>query len=111
MKFSSPEFEDFGYSNEYIVDTREGLDAQQRATSAWLYTQGIVSADTFKQVAPLLTARSYQFTVRSFGYRPGGGRFCVLEAVIDLAWTQPRITRLRDLTRLGVPLIPTGTER
>ena len=94
-----------------ITDTRNTLDEKVRSTTAWLYTEGVVSAETFKTVAPLLTTRSYQYRVRSFGYRPEGGRFCVLEAVIDTASGEPRIKYLRELTRLGVPFTPGGEER
>ena len=94
-----------------IIDTRDTLDEMVRSTTAWLYTEGVVSAETFKTVAPLLTTRSYQYRVRSFGYRPEGGRFCVLEAVIDTASGEPRIKYLRELTRLGVPFTPVGEER
>ena len=87
-----------------IVDLRDELDPADRATTAWIYTRNVVSEEVFKQVAPLLTARSFQFRVRSFGYSPQAGRFCVLEAVIDLASGAPRITYLRELTRLGPPL-------
>ena len=94
-----------------IVATRETLDFEEQATTAWLVTRGVVSDDTFKKVAPSLTTRSYQYTVRSFGYKPGSGQFCVLEAVVDLASGQPRIMRMRDMTRLGVPFVPEGVER
>ena len=94
-----------------IVAGRSNLSDEERATPAWLYTQGIVSAEDFKRASSFLTTRSYLYTVRSFGYRPGSGRFCVLEAVVDLASGTPRITRLRDLTRLGVPLPTTAAQR
>ncbi len=80
---------------------------------AVLNHQGIsgLSAEQFKQVAPLATARSYQYRVRSFGYSMAHGTFCVLEAIIDLAGSEPRIVYLRDLTRLGAPLPVTSPER
>ncbi len=106
---------------EQIVAIRGGLSPWQRATTAWIYTQNVVSADVFKMVSPFVTARSYQYRVRSFGYSTEAGRLCVLEAVIDLAGTSGsaasgfaaagRITYLRDLTHLGVPFVPSGIER
>ncbi|HET6428399.1 MAG TPA: type II secretion system protein GspK [Phycisphaerae bacterium] len=96
---------------QQIVDLRETLDAEERSTTAWVYAQGVVSAEEFKQAAMCLTARSYQYRVRSFGYSPTCGRFCVLEAVVDLASGRPEIVYLRDLTRLGPPLAPLGEER
>src|SRR4051812_3436473 len=51
-----------------IVTTRKGLRAEQRKTPAWLYEEGILDADKFKQVAPLLTTRSRQFSFQVVGY-------------------------------------------
>ena len=95
----------------WIIDHRATLDDERRATTAWPYTEGGVDADTFKSIAPYLTARSYQFRVRSFGYSMVHGSFCVLEAVIDTASGRPRIVYLRDLTRLGLPMPVTVVER
>lgn len=94
-----------------IADARAGLDAEARSTTAWIYAHDLVSSEVFKKVAPFVTARSYQFRVRSLGYSRKCGRFCVLEAVIDLARGGPRITYLRELTRLGVPLETSGQVR
>ncbi len=99
-------------TSQWIVDTRAQLDADARATTAWLYTApGGVSAEFFKKIAPLLTPRGYQFRVRSFGYNMTHGTFCVLEAVIDLGSGRPEIIYLRDLTRLGPPMPVTTLER
>jgi hypothetical protein len=100
-----------GETADRIITARGELDSASARTVAWLYTQNILSRQAFKKVAPRLTARGFQYRVRSFGYRPGGGRFCVLEAVVDLAGGEPRIRYLRRLTRLGVPLTPIGQER
>jgi hypothetical protein len=98
-------------SAQQIVDMRTDLDSQALASPAWVLTQNVIDASAFKKLAPYSTARSYQFRVRSFGYCPTNGRFCVLEAVVDLAGKQPRVTYLRDLTALGVPLAAQGKER
>jgi len=63
----------------------------------------VVSADTFKAIAPSLTARSWQFHVRCAAYGWPCGQYRVVEAVIDLAGASPRILYQRDLTRLGLP--------
>ncbi|MCK4624932.1 MAG: helix-hairpin-helix domain-containing protein [Phycisphaerae bacterium] len=96
---------------QQIVDSRGSLDEQTRSTTAWIYTQNIVSDKVFKKVSSLLTARSYQFRVRSFGYSLSCGRFCTLEAIIDTATGTPRIVYMRDLTRLGVPMKVTRASR
>jgi type II secretory pathway component PulK len=108
-----------GSAAQQIVETRRGLDIQTQITPAWLYTQAGLSAAEFKAVAPLLTARSYQYSIRCIGFGVPCGRFRIVEAVIDLSpqggsstststtgsaqAVTPRIIYLRDLTRLGLP--------
>ena len=87
-----------------IVSTRAGLSPERRASLAWLYQEGLVDGAKFKAIAPRLTARSSQFRFKVIGYGLPSGRFRVLEAVIDLAGTDPRLLYLRDITRLGLPL-------
>ncbi len=89
---------------ESIVSTRAGLSPERRATIAWLYQEGVVDAQKFKAIAPSLTARSAQFRFNVIGYGLPSGRYRVLEAVIDLAGTDPRVIYLRDITRLGLPI-------
>ncbi|MBS3821830.1 MAG: hypothetical protein GVY16_07375 [Planctomycetes bacterium] len=86
-----------------IVDLRDSIADEQKQTPAWLYAEGLLDADRFRQVAPRLTARSFQYRVRSVGFAWPGGQFRVVEAVIDLAGERPRIMYLRDLTRRGLP--------
>ncbi len=89
---------------ESIVSTRTGLSPERRATIVWLYQEGLVEAEKFKAIAPQLTARSTQFRFNVIGYGLTSGRYRVLEAVVDLAGTDPRIVYLRDITRLGLPI-------
>jgi len=86
-----------------IVDVRGSLDAEAKGTVAWLYTQNLLDAEEFKAVAPHVTARGFQFSVRCVGFGVPCGRYRVLEAVVDLAGQTPRIAYLRDITRLGMP--------
>jgi len=86
-----------------IVMTRKGLRAEQRKTTAWLYEEGILDAEKFKQVAPLLTTRSRQFSFQVLGYGLPSGRYRVLEVIIDVAGSEPAVTYLRDITRVGAP--------
>jgi len=86
-----------------IVDVRMDLSPETKSTIAWLYTENLLDADTFKMVAPMLVADSRQFLVRCVGFGVPCGRFRVLEAVVDLSGSVPRIVYLRDVTRLGLP--------
>lgn len=86
-----------------IAAARTDLPPERLSTPAWLYTENVVNADTFKEIAPRLTARSYQFRIRCVAYGWPCGQFRVIEAVVDLARGSWRIAYQRDLTRLGVP--------
>jgi type II secretory pathway component PulK len=88
---------------ERVVGARGTLDPATMSSPAWLYTENIVSADRFKEMAPLLTTRSRQFRVRCTAYGWPCGQFRTIEAVIDVAMGSPRIVYQRDLTRLGMP--------
>ncbi len=88
---------------QQVVDVRRNLDGKSKATVAWLYAQNLVDADAFKKLAPLVTARSSQFSLRCVGFGVPCGRFRVIEAVLDLAGKMPRVLYLRDITRLGLP--------
>lgn len=88
-----------------IVSTRKGLRADQRKTLAWMYEEGILDAQKFKEIAPLLTTRSRQFSFQVIGYGARSGRYRVLEVMIDVAGYEPAVTYLRDITRLGLPFV------
>ena len=86
-----------------IVSIRADLTPEEKATTAWLYGNDLVGADKFKAIAPLLTARGFQYRIQVVGYGTNSGRYCVLEAIVDLGSTSPRVLYLRDLTSLGMP--------
>jgi hypothetical protein len=90
---------------ESIVSSRTSISPDRRRTIAWLVQEGTVTPELFKSIAPHLTARSYQFHCRVAGYGLPSGRFRVLDVHIDTASGKPEITQLRDVTRLGFPLI------
>jgi len=93
---------DGGVAQE-IVDARRDLDPAVKSTVAWLYTQNLLSAEAFKEVAPYLTARSMQYSLRCVGFGVPCGRYRVLEAVVDMGGVVPRVIYLRDVSRLGLP--------
>lgn len=89
---------------QQIVDLRGSIDESQRGTLAWLLTERVLDKETFLKVVPALTARSFQYRVRSVGFSSPGGQFRVAEAVIDFAGDEPRVMYLRDITPLGLPI-------
>jgi DNA uptake protein ComE-like DNA-binding protein len=91
---------------EAIVSARVALSPEARKTPAWLYQDGLLNADAFRQVAPYLTTRSYQFRFLVAAYAIPAGSYCVLEVVIDAAAKPPAVLFLRDVTILGLPYNP-----
>jgi hypothetical protein len=88
---------------ETVVSSRTSVSPERRGTIAWLLTEGLVDAEHFKRIAPLVTARAFQYRFQVVGYGIPSGRFRVLQVGIDVGGSEPRITYLRDITRLGIP--------
>lgn len=95
---------------ESILSARRSISPERRGTIAWLFQEDVVDAAQFKQLAPFLTARSFQYSFHVVGYGVPSGRYRVLDVIIDLAGDEPRIIYLRDLTKLGMPFPITGPE-
>ena len=93
---------------ESIVSARRSISPERRTSIAWLYSEGVVDAAKFKALAPLLTARSFQFTCQVIGYGLPSGRYRVLEVGLDVAAGARRVTYLRDVTRRGLPFPLSG---
>ena len=90
-----------------IVEVRDDLPAQQRATIAWPAIQGIVQPEAYDELAGRITTRSWTYRVRlatgevdadSPNDPPAGA--VIYEAVIDLSAPRPRVAFLRDITLL-----------
>ena len=86
-----------------IVSTRQGLSPEASRSIAWLLEERLLDDGQFRQIEPRISARSFQFHVQVIGYALPSGRYCVIEAIVDLIGPEPRILYLRDLTKLGVP--------
>ena len=74
---------------------------EQRATSGWLVTEGLVELETMRLLDPFLTSRGAVFRMQIVGHYDAGGPFTRIEAVIDATGQLPRVTFVRDLTELG----------
>ncbi|MBN2508406.1 MAG: general secretion pathway protein GspK [Verrucomicrobia bacterium] len=88
---------------ESILSARRYLSPERRNTIAWLYQDDVVSAEVFKQIAPHLTARSYQYRFHVIGFGVPSGRYRVFDVVLDFGPAEPAIAYLREITRLGIP--------
>ena len=93
---------------ERIVSARGG-DLSAGGDIAWLLEGNLLDIEAFKELAPHITARSYQFRLNCYGYgvdaqgRPSGA-YCGLEAVLDLAGDRPRVLYLCRTTPRGAPV-------
>ena len=87
------------------VDSKTGEPSpelqEQRATSGWLVTEGLIELETMRLLDPFLTARGAVFRMQVIGHFDAGGPFTRLEAVIDASGELPKVTFARDLTQLG----------
>lgn len=88
---------------ESIASTRKSISPERRTTIAWLVQEGVVDAARFKQIAPYITARSFQFSFQVIGYGVPSGRYRILDVLVDVAGNESRVLYLRDLTRMGLP--------
>ncbi|MCZ6444888.1 MAG: helix-hairpin-helix domain-containing protein [Planctomycetota bacterium] len=90
-----------------IVELRDDLPAQQRATIAWLAIQVIVQPEAYDELAGRITTRSWTYRVRLAAGEVGADSpddppagAVIYEAVIDLSAPRPRVAFLRDITLL-----------
>jgi len=84
-----------------IISVRQRLDEASRKTTAWLVAQNVLTAEKYKQVAYLFTARSFQFTIESLGYADREAVTARLQAVLEIRMPRVQYLYWRDLTSLG----------
>jgi len=84
-----------------ILEARRSVTDEDRLTTAWLVTDGVLDIETYDEIAPLITARGQQFMVESLGYADHIGMVTRLEVVLDLVGPIPQTIHYRDLTRIG----------
>ena len=84
-----------------ILATRDSLDSETLATTAWLVSEGIMEATDFEKVAPHITARGQQFTIESVGYADHMGMVTRLQVVVDMNGPIAQTVYYRDISNLG----------
>lgn len=84
-----------------IVTTRLTLDGQALRTPAWLLIQGVLDPASFKQAAPLLTTKAYQYHVEALGYADHLQVARRIEWIIEMVGDLPQVKYTRDLTQFG----------
>ncbi len=97
-------------SAERIVFQRDKIDKTEERSVAWPVTEGIVTEESYAQLAPWITTRSLVWRVRVECGRPEQSDSIdpsfserlrdriALEAVIDLSDERPRVAWMRDVT-------------
>ena len=76
------------------------------STTAWLMTQGNMTASTMQGLDRYVSASSQVYRVQAVGYFAGGGPTARVEAVVDTNAGMPRLMYWRDLTELGKGYTP-----
>jgi len=87
---------------ESIVSQRKQVHGDDKKTTAWLVTGGILDYEKFALVSNSLTSRSSQFTIDSIGFADHVGATCRLRVVIEMRGHLSQIKYYRDITSLGV---------
>ena len=80
---------------------RRTLNAEEKATTAWLVISEVLDLSTYEQIEPLITARGQQFMVESLGYADHIGTVTRLQVIVDMVGPIAQTMYYRDLTKLG----------
>ncbi|GAF98376.1 unnamed protein product, partial [marine sediment metagenome] len=84
-----------------ILEARERVPSEAKATIAWLLAEEVVDLDTFERIAPQITARGQQFTIEALGYADHVGMVTRLQVVVDAVGPIVQTIYYRDVTYLG----------
>lgn len=76
---------------------RRGADEQAFASTGELISLEGLNLDTFKELYPLVTVRSYVFEGRAVGYLPDSKAYASIQAVIDRGGATPKFLYYRTL--------------
>lgn len=84
-----------------IIAGRQSIDGEQRKTTAWLLTEGLISPAAYRRIAPYITAKAYQFHVEILGYADHLPMMRRFEWLVEMIGPIPQVLYYRDLTPLG----------
>ena len=87
---------------DMIVGTRQQLSGEDKETTAWLVSRGVVEPETFGLISNHLTTRSIQFTIDSIGFADHTGTFVRLQVVVEMRGHLSQIRYYRDISQLGL---------
>lgn len=84
-----------------IVSKRQELSPEALRTTAWPLVSGAVDARTFRNFAPYVTTKSYQFHVEVIGYADHLKMVRRFEWIVEMVGSLAQVKYYRDLTSLG----------
>jgi len=90
-----------GEQIEQILALRDRIDPVTRSTTAWLYNEGVLDAQTFAKVAPKITARGQQFMIESLGFADHIGMVTRLQVMVDRVGPILQTIYYRDISSIG----------
>lgn len=93
-----------------IVATRAKLSGVERASPAWLLTQGVLEENKFRRILDKITTKSSSYRVESVGYADQVGVVQRLMMVFQMRGPVPQVIYYRNLDNLGVAYTPHGEE-
>ncbi len=85
---------------DHLAETilaRRGADQQAFASTGELISLEGMNLDTFRDLYPLVSVRSYVFEARAVGYLPDSKAYASIQAVIDRSGTTPKFLYYRTL--------------
>ncbi len=68
---------------------------------AWLLTEGVITLDQLRDIAPYINNRGNTYRAQIIGYLHDGSACSRLEVVIDTSGSTPRLVMCRDLSQFG----------
>ncbi len=90
-----------GEQIDAILEVRDTLGAEDRATTAWLVSSEVLDLATYDEIAHLITSRGQQFMIESIGYADHIGTVTRLQVIVDMVGPIAQTIYYRDLTKLG----------
>jgi type II secretory pathway component PulK len=93
-----------------IVEARPEVTGEEKATPAWLLTQGVVDENKFRQILDKITTKSSVYRIDSVGYADHLGVVERLNVVIEMRGPVAQVLYYRNLTGRGPAYTPHGEE-
>ncbi|MBN2560749.1 MAG: general secretion pathway protein GspK [Phycisphaerae bacterium] len=94
-----------------LADARPEVTGKEKATPAWLVTQGVLDEYKFRQILDKITTKSSVYRIESVGYADHVGVVERLNVVLEMSGPIAQVLYYRNLRGLGPAYTPHGEER